>query len=70
MAFVMMYVLVSPMVPTPNAVGKKPHSQTAATVPVVMQLIGPGMLRRVVAADSAPVLPTVEVIDLTCTRLC
>jgi hypothetical protein len=58
------------MVPTPNAVGKNTHMQTAVAVPVIVQMITSSFFRNTFAPDSAPPLPAVEVIDLTCTRLC
>ena len=70
MAFAMLYVLVSPLVPTPNAVGKNNHAQLIVTVPALAAVIALLVPQRWSEAVPVSNLSAPDVIDLTCTRLC
>jgi hypothetical protein len=70
MAFAVLYVLVSPLVPTPNAVGKNNHSHMVVSVPAVSVLAALVAPHRSVENLPPSDLPVVEVLALTCTRLC
>lgn len=70
MAFAVLYVLVSPLVPTPNALSKNRQAQVAVIAPLLVLSAIPILARQSQVLDATDVLRTVELIEFTCTRLC
>ena len=70
MAFAVLYVLVSPLVPTPNALSKNRQAPVAVIAPMLSIFAAPSLPRRSQVFDDFYAVRTVDVIELTCTRLC
>jgi hypothetical protein len=70
MALVMCYVLVSPLVPTPNALGKTSRSYVPFVAIITVLVTSVPLARICVAAEDPVELSTSEVLALTCSRLC
>lgn len=70
MALAILYVLVSPLVPTPSAIGKSRQAQVAIIATLLFLFAVPGLRRPAHVIECLDLLRSVEVIELTCTRLC
>jgi hypothetical protein len=70
MAIAVLYVLVSPVVATPNALSKSRHGHVAVIAPVLSLFAIPLLPRQLQVLDCPYVFRSVDVIELTCTRLC
>ncbi len=70
MAFAVLDVLVSPLVPTPNALSKNRQALAAIITPLLALFAAPVPLHQSQLFESFEMLRTVDVIELTCTRLC
>lgn len=73
-ALIVFFVVVCPITPTPIAVlGGKAQVQTPAVAAISIVFTSSPRLERLlvpVSSGPAPLLPTTDLLDLTCVRLC
>jgi hypothetical protein len=70
MAIAVLYVLVSPLVPTPNALSKNQQVSLAVIAPLMALFTVPSRPSQLPVVETSELFRSAEVIELTCSRLC
>jgi len=70
MAFAVLYVLVSPLIPTPNALSKNRQAQVAVIAPLLSVFAVPVLPPQAQVFYTPGAVAPRDVIELTCILLC